>query len=209
MKQNKLVLLMAGFLAGMMYVVACGTTGQSIAAAIGNAIDVVYDNTTSGLTATTVQGAIDEIVSKFSRALNISYDNTTSGLTAATVQGAIDEMSTSVGTLDQRNKISDELAAELVGTWTGTYCNGADCDDISMTLNADDSFSCDDGGGNAFSEACDDPDATWSVLTRVFRLSFTGGLGATVEFYNTTYASSAILEMSDGVQHLYSLTKSE
>lgn len=59
-----------------------------------SASDVDYDNTTSGLAATDVQGAIDEIkldVSQLS-ASKIGYDGTTSGLSANKVQGAIDEL---------------------------------------------------------------------------------------------------------------------
>lgn len=52
--------------------------------------DVVYDNTDSGLTATNVQDAIDEVNGK--DAGDIAYDNTTSGLTATDVQNAIDEI---------------------------------------------------------------------------------------------------------------------
>lgn len=55
-----------------------------------DADDVDYDNTESGLTATDVQDAIDEINSK--DAGDISYDNTSSGLTATNVQDAIDEV---------------------------------------------------------------------------------------------------------------------
>ena len=52
------------------------------------AANVSYDNTTSGLTASSVQAAIDEV----SDADGISYDNTTSGLSATDVQAAIDEV---------------------------------------------------------------------------------------------------------------------
>lgn len=48
-----------------------------------------YDNTSSGLSATNVQGAIDELASEKQ---DTAYDNTTSGLTATTVVGAIDEL---------------------------------------------------------------------------------------------------------------------
>lgn len=54
-----------------------------------------YDNTESGLTATTVQGAIDELDGKIKasdEADEISYDNTESGLEATNVQSAIDEI---------------------------------------------------------------------------------------------------------------------
>lgn len=53
-----------------------------------------YDNTVSGLEATTVQGAIDELDSKIKasdEASEITYDNTESGFEATNVQGAIDE----------------------------------------------------------------------------------------------------------------------
>lgn len=68
--------------------------------AAGNidAADVDYDNTVSGLTATDVQAAIDELKSDIPSipatydADDIVYDNTGSGLTATDVQAAIDEV---------------------------------------------------------------------------------------------------------------------
>ena len=59
-----------------------------------DASDVSYDNTGSGLTATDVQDAIDEVNGKFNSldASDISYDNTGSGLTATDIQNAIDEL---------------------------------------------------------------------------------------------------------------------
>jgi len=57
-----------------------------------------YDNTGSGLTATDVQAAIDELKSDIPTipasyaATAITYDNTVSGLTATDVQAAIDEL---------------------------------------------------------------------------------------------------------------------
>lgn len=59
--------------------------------------DVSYDNTSSGLTATDVQSAIDEINGKIPQggsvdADDVTYDNTQSGLTATNVQSAIDEL---------------------------------------------------------------------------------------------------------------------
>lgn len=56
---------------------------------------VAYDNTTSGLTATNVQDAIDEIADP--AAADVSYSNTSSGLTANTVQAAIDEIAAGGG----------------------------------------------------------------------------------------------------------------
>lgn len=60
----------------------------------GAAEDITYDNTDSGLTADTVQGAIDEVAGDIEglSADDVTYDNTDSGLIAETVQGAIDEL---------------------------------------------------------------------------------------------------------------------
>ena len=61
-----------------------------------DADDVCYDNTTSGLTATDVQAAIDEVAQGGGggggTAASVSYDNTGSGLAATDVQDAIDEL---------------------------------------------------------------------------------------------------------------------
>lgn len=57
--------------------------------------DVTYDNTGSGLTATDVQDALDEIVGDIPTGFSasaITYDNTGSGLTATNAQDAIDEL---------------------------------------------------------------------------------------------------------------------
>ena len=59
------------------------------------ASDVTYDNTGSGLTATNVQDAIDEVKNDIPSgyaASAITYNNTISGLTATDVQYAIDEL---------------------------------------------------------------------------------------------------------------------
>lgn len=62
---------------------------------ISDASDVNYDNTSSGLTATNVQTAIDEVYGDIPTgfpASAITYDNTGSGLTATNTQDAIDEL---------------------------------------------------------------------------------------------------------------------
>ena len=56
---------------------------------------VTYDGTESGLSATNVQSAIDELAGEIPSSFDadeITYDNTTSGLTADDVQEAIDEV---------------------------------------------------------------------------------------------------------------------
>lgn len=64
MKSGRILYLVIGFFAGVIYLVACSGSGNSVAAAIINAIDIVYDNATSGLTAINVQTAIDEVVDR-------------------------------------------------------------------------------------------------------------------------------------------------
>jgi hypothetical protein len=69
-------------------------TANELATAVGS-----YDNTSSGLTATTVQAAIDEVQANIiatDEASEITYDNTSSGLTATDVQAAIDEVQTNI-----------------------------------------------------------------------------------------------------------------
>jgi hypothetical protein len=74
--------------------------GESLSSVVSmtlavDAEDVSYSNTVSGLTATSVQAAIDEIDgildSLSADAVDIVYDNTGSGMTAVNVQAAIDE----------------------------------------------------------------------------------------------------------------------
>ena len=71
---------------------------------VSDASDVTYDNTGSGLTATNVQDAIDEVkgdiptIPSSYAATAITYDNTVSGLTAANVQDAIDELKSLIAT---------------------------------------------------------------------------------------------------------------
>lgn len=84
----------------------------------GSAADVSYDNTSSGLTATDVQDAIDEVVGLIpDGADDVSYDNTSSGLTATDVQGAVDELAGDVEDLKEGEIYStDEVK---IGKWLG------------------------------------------------------------------------------------------
>ena len=91
------------------------------------ASDVSYDNTGSGLTATNVQDAIDEVkgdipsIPATYAASAITYNNTVSGLSAADVQYAIDEVNAKIGTSEKvevtgngiktRGQLFDELYA--------------------------------------------------------------------------------------------------
>lgn len=86
------------------------------------ASDVTYDNSGSGLTATDVQNAIDEVVSDIPTgfaATAISYDNSGSGLAATQVQDAIDELA-SAGT-------GSNLSAGVNIASYNTYANAYVC----------------------------------------------------------------------------------
>lgn len=111
-------------------IIEAGGSGAS------SADKVSYDNTESGLTATDVQGAIDETLEKVDAmsASKVSYSNATSGLTATTVQGAIDEVGANlgglgVGGLVVRNNIftrkakTDELKVLLLTSSFGLTAN--------------------------------------------------------------------------------------
>ncbi|MCM4164184.1 MULTISPECIES: hypothetical protein [unclassified Arenibacter] len=69
------------------------------------AAEVTYDNTTSLLSATDTQAAIDELAASGGTddqtAAEVTYDNTTSLLTATDTQAAIDELAANGGTDDQ------------------------------------------------------------------------------------------------------------
>ncbi|MEX0934400.1 MAG: hypothetical protein WDZ42_01220 [Candidatus Saccharimonadales bacterium] len=71
-----------------------------------NTSNLSYDNTASGLTATNLQSAIDEIKTNVdsipSDAESVTYNNTTSGLSSTNIQGAVDE---TFGFLSNRNTI--------------------------------------------------------------------------------------------------------
>ena len=82
--------------------------------------NVVYDNTTSGLTADDVQSAIDELHD----ADAIAYDNTTSGLTATDVQSAIDEIAGG----SSAGGVNYSTTEHKIGTWI----DGSDLYEITV-----------------------------------------------------------------------------
>lgn len=104
-----------------------------------DAEDVDYDNSVSGLTATDVQAAIDEVVGDIPTgfaATAITYDNTVSGLTAINVQNAIDELKTLIPT--GPNYITTGLTSVNGSINRGGYYieNGTVFVDITVTLTA-------------------------------------------------------------------------
>lgn len=79
-----------------------------------DAIDINYDNTTSGLVATNVKTALDELKANIDAipggggvaANEVSYDNSATGLAASEVQTAIDDTFVTIG-----NHVNDTTAA--------------------------------------------------------------------------------------------------
>ncbi len=73
MRNGKFLYITLGFIAGVFYIAACGTgsnsgnISDSIAGTIINAADVLFDHTSSGLSASNVQSAIDEVNAKVQR----------------------------------------------------------------------------------------------------------------------------------------------
>lgn len=91
---------------------------------VAQSANVSYDNTTSGLTATNVQAAIDEVAQDVSSidSANVSYDNASSGLAATDVQAAIDEVASSktlVHSVDVTTVSSQALIAGTPAEITG------------------------------------------------------------------------------------------
>lgn len=103
---------------------------------------ISYDDTTSGLSATDVQAAIDEIVSDIPTipatydADDIVYDNTTSGLTATNAQSAIDEVASMTASkmqyiaVPQATSIFDLIqnaeGSRIYASYAPRFTNGAD-----------------------------------------------------------------------------------
>lgn len=76
------------------------------------ASQVTYDGSGSGLSATDVQGAIDEVKGDIpTTAADVPYNNTVSGLSATDVQDAIDEISSSAGVSSFNTRTGAVVAA--------------------------------------------------------------------------------------------------
>lgn len=91
------------------------------------AIDINYDNTQSGLSATNVQAAIDELEDEIDSivpggdvdAEDVGYNNITSGLTATNVQDAIDEVVDSVESVETTANTALQ-PSDVVSTYSPT-----------------------------------------------------------------------------------------
>ena len=91
------------------------------------AVDINYDNTQSGLSATNVQAAIDELEDEIDSivpggdvdAEDVGYNNITSGLTATNVQDAIDEVVDSVESVETTANTALQ-PSDVVSTYSPT-----------------------------------------------------------------------------------------
>ncbi len=124
-----------------------------------DADDVSYDNTTSQLTATNVQDAIDELVSN--GADKIEYDPTVSGLTSDTIQEAIDEIAADIP--DELNDLDDVTLSNKVArqglaydatndVWKNMYVvraiSQSDYDNLTIEEKEDGTLYLTDGAGS-------------------------------------------------------------
>lgn len=112
--------------------VAVGNHTHSGYAADGhshNATDVNYDNSSSGLSATDLQAAVDELDGNFEAlsfdADEIGYDNTTSGLSAVNTKTAIDELKVMIDGASSPSVTADNVSFTSAQGLTSTDVQAA------------------------------------------------------------------------------------
>lgn len=128
-----------------------------------DADDVSYDNTLSGLTASDVQAAIDEVVSDIPTgfaATAITYDNTVSGLTASNVQAAIDELKALIPTVPQYVTTGLNIVSGRVTINQGGYYISGSTVYVDITITAQEALSAEMGVIEGFPQAASIGDAT-------------------------------------------------
>lgn len=148
------------------------------------ASDVTYNNTVSGLTATDVQAAIDEVVSAIPTSLDaddVTYDNSVSGLTATDVQTAIDEIALGGGGGGTDHGIyelwDNPDKASAFGAQTITFTSDKTFDSFVFVMDpADEAYTA----------------AAWlDVPAELVNTTFpTNGLQFVVYYYSTNYSNS-------------------
>lgn len=143
MRKNISIYLIIGFLTGITYT-ACGGAGgiaNTIAETLGAASDVSYSNTSSNLTSTSVQEALDELA-------NLVNNDSNSENTAL---------------------FDEDLEEALVGVWNGSVVsdNGnSDAEDLALTLNEDGTYSCSGSNGyflTSTNSTCTSP-VSWEII---------------------------------------------
>ena len=148
--------MMIGFIAGASYVVACGGSGASstLAAILGAAADVTYGNTSSGLTATDTQAAIDEVETR------------------------VDALEAPIS--DTETLLAGSWSGD---TYYSNECSAANCSvsDTALTLNTNGSYTCSGTGISGYSSMlssshsfCTNP-GSWEVLIQSIKLTDDSG----------------------------------
>lgn len=117
MKKTPLLYVTLGFIAGIFYIAACSggnglSPSASIAETIGSAVDILFNNSDSGLTATNVQTALDEIDGR----VDALEKNDLKSLLVGSWTG-------------KQRRTSRGLGGEEINT-------------VSLTINADGTYSC-------------------------------------------------------------------
>lgn len=189
-------------LVGNFVLVACSTSN---AASPVSAVDITFDNTGTGLSATTLQGAIAELAERVGdgSATSSSFDNEDSGLTATTVQAALTELA---GYVDEVR--AGDISSLLTGTWSGNEKDEDVLDQnynsaVSVTFNSNGTYSCTTFGklSDSFTaNVCSAP-VSWVVNGRVLEITYTlpGGFNASGKIeLPIHHASSSKLILIDG-----------
>lgn len=164
-------------MAGAIYVVACGGGGSTVAAVL-NALEIVYDNSTSDLAATNVQAAIDEVEGRVDA-----------------LEAADDFDALIVGEWTGSERTVYDVVDDITFTFNadGTYsCSSVMC---GTTVGG---FTCFKSGG--VDVICDDP-IGWEVINKTLRLSYNdppAGVTLGVVLFPIHHLDSSNLELLDG-----------
>lgn len=175
-KKLKYLYLATGFLAASTYFVACGGGSSTIAQAVTDAINVLFDNTESGLAAGNVQDAIDE--------LNEKVEALQAGGVLPLKQSDLVGTWNGVTLSNHGNFENISLTLNSNGTYS---CAG---DDVDGILN--NRFESIRSGG----PVCQNP-ISWEITKRALKLNYSNGSNQNV-LYPVTYVDGSNMEMLTG-----------
>lgn len=105
MKAKTMAFVLAGFLAGVAFVISCGEEARSIAQAVIGAVEVSFDNSGTDITATDVQGLGLELVGRVA-----ALEESVGELPEPTP-----DLSASVGLLDTRVSVLEAATIQMQG----------------------------------------------------------------------------------------------
>lgn len=179
---RKLTFILIGFITGAIYMVACGggsgSSGitNSIAASIGNAIDVIFDNSESDMEATNVQAALEELSASIAQ---LTSQNNSVPSTESLISGNWGGSRYHNESCTRAKCKVDDLQINLA-TNKSLTCSGSEIAD-SQNFIATNSTLCLNGG-------------QWELLKKV--ILFTDNTGA-YKAYRISYISETDLELID------------